>query len=112
MAELGVRKGYDEIFADAAEPKSIEEIHRHGFNIKSCPKGADSVEYGLQRVRQHRIHWTKDSLNGIKEIRNYRYITDKNGALTSKTTHQYSHMMDAMRYGVIGKINRIPIIVA
>jgi len=112
MTELGVRKGYDEIFADAAEPKSIEEIHRHGFNIKSCPKGADSVEYGLQRVRQHRIHWTKDSLNSIKEIRNYRYIADKNGALTSKTTHQYSHMMDAMRYGVIGKINRIPIIVA
>ncbi len=104
MAELGVRKGYDEIFADAAEPKSIEEIHRHGFNIKSCPKGADSVEYGLQRVRQHRIHWTKDSLNGIKEIRNYRYIADKNGALTSKTTHQYSHMMDAMRYGVVGKL--------
>ncbi len=112
MAELGVRKGYDEIYADAAEPKSIEEIHRHGYNVKSCPKGADSVEYGLQRVRQHRIHWTTDSLNGIKEIRNYRYITDKNGALTAKTTHQWSHMMDAMRYGVVGKINRIPIIVA
>ncbi len=112
MAELGVRKGYDEIFADAAEPKSIEEIYQHGFDIKACPKGADSVEYGLQRVRQYRIHWTTDSLNGIKEIRNYRYITDKNGALTAKTTHQYSHMMDAMRYGVMSKTEWVPIILA
>ena len=34
MEELGVRKGYDEIFADSAEPKSIQEIYLQGFNIK------------------------------------------------------------------------------
>ncbi len=31
-----------EIFADSAEPKSIEELYRMGWNIKPTKKGADS----------------------------------------------------------------------
>lgn len=100
MIELGVKKNYDEIGADAAEPKSIEEIHRFGFNIKPAPKGPGSVEYGHQKLRQYKQHWTKDSTHCIKEQRNYRYISDKDGKLTDKTTHQWSHGMDARRYGV------------
>lgn len=103
MTELGVRQHHDEIFADAAEPKSIEEIYRRGFNIKACPKGADSVEFGHQKVRQFKQYWTKDSINCIKEQRNFRYIPDKDGKLTDKTTHNFSHGMDSRRYGVIGK---------
>ena len=104
MAEMGVQKHHDEIFADSAEPKSIEEIYQHGFNIKPAPKGPGSVEYGHQKVRQYKQFWTKDSLNCIKEQRNYRYILDKNGKLTEKTTHTFSHGMDARRYGIIGKV--------
>ncbi len=108
MNELGVRQHYDEIFADAAEPKSIEEIYRSGFNIKACPKGADSVEYGHQKVRQFKQYWTKDSTNCIKEQRNFRYIPDKDGKLTEKTTHTFSHGMDSRRYAVIGKTGGMP----
>ena len=104
MLELGIQKHKDEIFADSAEPKSIDEIHKFGINIKGCPKGADSVEYGHQKVRQYKQFWTKDSLNCIKEQRNFRYIPDKNGKLTDKTTHNFSHGMDGRRYGVIGKL--------
>ena len=103
MTELGIRKNYDEIFADAAEPKSIEEIKRYGFNIKPASKGPGSVEFGHQKVRQYKLYWTKDSLNGIKEQRNFRYIPDKDGKLTEKTTHNFSHLMDARRYAVMGK---------
>jgi len=103
MEELGVKKGYDEIFADSAEPKSIEEIKRCGFNIKPASKGPGSVEFGHQKVRQYKHYWTKDSTNGIKEQRNYRYIQDKDGKLTEKTMHVFSHLMDARRYGVMGK---------
>lgn len=109
LDEKGVRRGFDEIFADAAEPKSIEEIHRFGFNIKPCPKGADSVEFGHQKIRQYKQFWTKSSLNCIKEQRNFRYITDKDGKFTDKTAHQYSHGMDARRYAVLGKTGRAPI---
>lgn len=103
MAELGLQKHFDEIFADSSEPKSIEEIYQMGFNIKPCAKGPGSVEYGHQKVRQFKQYWTEDSTNCIKEQRNFRYIADKNGKLTEKTTHLWSHGMDARRYGVMGK---------
>ena len=102
MDELGIRRNYDEIYADSAEPKSIEEIYRYGFNIKPAPKGSGSVEYGHQKVRQYKQFWTKDSINCIKEQRNFRYIPDKNGKLTEKTTHTFSHGLDARRYGIMG----------
>jgi phage terminase large subunit len=108
MDELGIKRNHAEIFADAAEPKSIEEIHRFGFNIKPCPKGADSVEYGHQKIRQYKQFWTKRSLNCIKEQRNFRYITDKNGKYTDKTTHVWSHGCDARRYGVVAKVSKGP----
>lgn len=102
MEELGIQKRSDVIWADSAEPKSIEEIYRLGFNIQGCPKGPGSVEYGHQKVRQYKQYWTKDSLNCIKEQRNFRYVEDKNGKLTEKTTHLYSHGMDTRRYAVMG----------
>lgn len=104
MGELGVRKRFDEIFADSAEPKSIEEIYQYGFNIKPVSKGPGSVEYGHQKIRQYKQSWTKDSVNCIKEQRNFRYIPDKNGKLTDKTTHAFSHGMDSRRYAIMGKV--------
>jgi phage terminase large subunit len=106
MTELGVKKHNAEIFADSAEPKSIDEIHNYGFNIKPCPKGTDSVEYGHQKLRQYKQHWSKTSLKCIKEQRNFRYVEDKDGKLTDKTTHIWSHGMDSRRYGVIGYLKR------
>ncbi len=105
MVELEIRKHSDEIFADSAEPKSIEEIYQFGFNIKPCAKGAGSVEYGHQKVRQYKQFWTEDSVNCIKEQRNFRYLEDKDGKLTEKTTHAFSHSLDARRYAVIGKLD-------
>jgi len=107
MVEMGIRKNLDEIFADSAEPKSIEEIYLYGFNIKPAPKGPGSVEYGHQKVRQYKQYWTKDSINCIKEQRNFRYIEDKNGKLTEKTTHAFSHGMDSRRYGIMGKFEPV-----
>jgi phage terminase large subunit len=105
MESLGVRKGYDEIFCDAAEPKSRDEIAGYGFNIKSCPKGPDSVRARIQLVNQYHQHWTKRSVNCIKEQRNYRYIADKNGNPTNKPIDNWNHGMDSRGYGVAGKLD-------
>jgi len=101
MGELGVAKHSDLIVADSDEPKSIEEISQLGYNIRGVKKGPGSVEYGHQKVRQYKQHWTKDSTNCIKEQRNFRYMPDKNGKLTEKTTHIWSHGMDSRRYPVV-----------
>ena len=103
MGEHGVRRNYDEIYADSADPKSIAELCEYGYNVKPCPKGEDSVRNGIQVVNQYRQHWTKRSIEPIKEQRNYRYITDKDGNPTNKPMDNWNHAMDARRYGVVGK---------
>ena len=54
LEALGARKGYDGIVADAAEPKSIDEIKLYGWNIRPAVKGPDSVRQGIDRVNQYR----------------------------------------------------------
>ena len=89
------------IYPDPSEPKSAEEISKFGFNVIEAVKGRGSVEFGIQKVNQYYQHWTKDSLNCIKEQRNFRFIKDRiTGELTDRTTHQWSHGMDARRYPV------------
>ena len=102
MIDLGVRRHHDEIWADSAEPKSIEEIAQWGFNIKGVGKGPGSVEYGHQLVLQYRQHWTADSTECIKEQKNFRYIADKDGRLTTKTTDRWSHGLTSRRYWLAG----------
>jgi phage terminase large subunit len=100
--ELGIRKNFDVIVADSAEPKSIDEIHSYGYNIIGVAKGQDSVEFGHQKVNQYKQHILKASTNLIKEQRNFMYIKDKNGKFTEQTTHFFSHGMDSRRYAVAG----------
>jgi len=105
--QLQIKRNYDEIWADPDEPKSIEEIHRYGFNIKPSPKVKGIEEYGHQKVREFKQFWTKSSVNCIKEQRNFMYVKDKDGVLTNKTTHTWSHGMRARAYGVTGKLDTL-----
>jgi len=93
------------IYPDPSEPKSAEEIRRKGFNVLESEKGAGSVKYGIKKVNSYYQHWTEDSLECIKEQRNYRYIVRKEPStgreyLSDDTTHQWSHGMDGRRYAV------------
>lgn len=58
MKLIGIEKGKP-IYADSAEPKSIEEIRRMGWNIKATEKGADSVNYGIDLIKGYKVHLTK-----------------------------------------------------
>ena len=95
----------DPIYPDPSEPKSAEEIRQKGFNVKESEKGPGSVKHGIKRVNSYYQHWTKESLECIKEQRNYRYIRRREPNtgreyLSDDTTHQWSHGMDARRYPV------------
>lgn len=100
------KKGYqsDEIFADSAEPKSIDELkHEHGVKrIKGVKKGPDSVEYGEQ--------WLDDldficidplrTPNTAKEFENIDYQTDKDGNPKPRLEDKDNHSIDATRYAL------------
>lgn len=85
--------------ADSAEPKSIDEIRSYGVNMVGARKGKDSVVHGIQKVQNLRVSVTKRSVNIIREYRNYLWKTDADGKILNEPEHQFSHSMDACRYG-------------
>ena len=103
LGQYGVDK-YIEIIADSAEPKSIEEIRRFGFNIKPAHKGPDSVNNGIDILKRHVIHVTKQSINLIKELNNYKWFTDKNNNKLNKPVDMFNHALDDVRYVALNKL--------
>jgi len=90
---------YALVVADSAEPKSIDEIKSYGVSIVGSTKGQGSVLQGVQYVQDQRISVTKQSLNLIKEYRNYLWQTDKEGKIINEPQEFMNHCMDAIRYG-------------
>jgi phage terminase large subunit len=93
----------EEVIADSAEPKSIEDLRRHGFRIRACQKGRDSVRAGIDKMQQMPIFVTANSTNIIRELRGYTWATDKTGAQTGEPTIDNNHAIDAMRYAIMEK---------
>ena len=96
----------DKIWADSAEPKSIEELHRSGFNIHPTYKGSDSINVGIDMLKRYKLYCTQDSVNVIKEMRNYKWQQDKNGRLLNKPVDAFNHAIDALRYAVYNSVSR------
>ena len=96
----------DEIVADSAEPKSIEEISRAGFLIKPSKKGADSVRMGIDLMRRHKLYVKADSLNAQKEFQNYKWKTDKDSRTLPVPESGWDHCVDAIRYVCLNKLIR------
>ena len=90
---------YAVIIADSAEPKSIDELRSYGLTVMPAVKGKDSVEHGIQYVQRQRISVTKRSFNVIDEYNRYLWMEDREGKIINKPEHQWSHSMDAIRYG-------------
>jgi phage terminase large subunit len=100
MKSAGLRMRHDVIYADSAEPKSIEELYRMGWNIKPAEKGKDSIVNGIDFMKQYNLHLYKKSLNLIKEFRNYTWAKDKYDKNINKPIDDYNHAIDAARYGM------------
>jgi len=94
--EVGVKNEY--IYADSAEPKSIQELKNAGIKITGAEKGADSVMYGIQRMQEKPFNVTKRSTNLIKELRSYTWAKDKSGQTLNKPIDAFNHSIDGIRY--------------
>ena len=101
-----------EVIADSAEPKSIDEIFNYGINIFPADKPAGSVNFGIELIQQANIFITKNSVNTIKEFRNYRWAKDKNGKTVKNTkgkpvpVDNWNHSIDGIRYVAIHHMNK------
>jgi len=102
IADMLKYKGCEKeiITADSAEPKSIAEIKGYGIRrIKAAVKGKDSVQNGIQFLKQFRIYVHPKCTNTALEFSNYAYDKNKEGKLMNSPIGDYNHIMDAMRYG-------------
>ena len=105
LREMGIG-ARDEIYGDSSEPKTIEELYRFGWNVKPATKGQGSINIGIDMMKRYRLNVTKDSVNMIKEFRNYKWKEDKNGNVLNDPVDMFNHTIDAVRYGLYDKLAR------
>lgn len=88
------------IYVDSAEPRTIQYFRQQGINATACAKGKDSVKTGYQFLQDHLILVSPKCQKLITELENFSYIKSKQtGEWTEDTTHEWSHAIDALRYG-------------
>ena len=96
-------KGYakEQITADSAEPKSIDELKALGLRrIRGARKGKDSVNSGIQYIQNYDIIILPHCVNFLREIGNYGWAIDRTGAKLNVPEDDDNHLMDAMRYAM------------
>lgn len=109
MMQKMVQEGVP-IYADSAEPKSIEELRRAGLNVVGALKGPDSVRVGIDWLLAKHIHITERSMNAQMEASNYTWRTARDGDLQPVPIDDYNHFWDAARYSIsegIGEPDRV-----
>jgi phage terminase large subunit len=92
----------NELFCDAAEPKTIEELSRARFNAKPSDK---DVTEGIRKVKSMPLYITERSSDIIKEIKSYKWKIDKDGKVLDEPVKFNDHAMDAIRYAVFTKLS-------
>lgn len=89
-----------EVYADSAEPKSIDEIAAYGFNIRPAAKGPDSVRAGIDYLRAQKIHIVQGSTDIVAEAGTYTWKKDRNGDPLPEPVKFRDHALDAVRYAL------------
>jgi phage terminase large subunit len=92
------------IYADAAEPKSIEELYRQGFNIKPAQK---DVWAGIVKMKSYPINLHYNSKNLRREFMSYKWKKDKNDNVIEEPVKANDDLMDACRYAVFTHLTKL-----
>ncbi len=90
----------DLITADSSEPARIKEFRKNGWTVLPAKKGKDSLRFGIDFVRRHKIIIHPSCQNFINEIQGYAYRQDRDGNILEEPVDFRNHLMDAMRYAL------------
>lgn len=97
MRRLGIPK-LAVIYADSAEPKSIQTLRNLGYpNVIPAQKGSDSIRAGIDKILRYEVFASPESKNLMEEYHNYSYRTG-----TGKPIDSFNHLMDSFRYAMTG----------
>lgn len=104
IAAMIVEKGYqkERIRADAAEPKSNEDLRRLGIcRLQAANKGRDSILSGISRLQEYRLVVHPRCVHTAAELRGYVWQADgRDGVYRNLPSDKDNHLMDALRYAM------------
>ena len=101
IAEAIKQKGFakERIRADAAEPKTNDDLRRLGIQrINPSVKGKDSVINGITAIQEYKIYIHPSCKNALKEFSSYTWKKDKSDNGLNVPEDRNNHLMDALRY--------------
>jgi len=106
----GVEK-FKPIYCDPSAPLYIKELRNVGYNTQKSD--SHKIRDGIEIVKKHKFNVTKDSLNLIKELRNYTWLEKKDGEdnLEQEPIDDWNHGIDSLRmytYMTFGVKHAIP----
>lgn len=90
--------GDEPVVCDSAEPKSITELQMHGVSAIEAKKGKDSVNFGIDWLKQQAIIIDSRCINVKKEFQSYHWKKDKNGIAMRIPVDAFNHAIDSLRY--------------
>lgn len=91
--------GDERIICDSAEPKSIQELNNHGVTAVGAKKGKDSVNFGIDWLKQQTIVVDKTCINLINELQQYHWKKDAGGNSLKIPVDKNNHLIDGgLRY--------------
>ena len=102
IAAMIQAKGYgkERIRADAAEPKSNEELRRLGLTrLRAADKGPDSVRSGIARIQEYDMVVHPRCVHTIEELGAYSWEPPRDG-IPNRPQDRDNHLMDALRYAM------------
>lgn len=102
--EAGITKA-NQIIADSAEPKSIEELRNAGLWVIPTVKGKDSIMVGIDILHRYKWNVTRRSIGLIEELQSYKWKKDRDGKKTNIPIDKYNHAIDATRYFALMRLN-------
>lgn len=86
------------IVCDYARPEIITELNRNGLN---CVNANKSVKEGIDAVKSKILFVHSDSVNTLKEFRNYKWKSTKDDKLLDEPIKMWDDALDAMRYAIL-----------
>ena len=86
------------IYADSANPESIEMLASDRWNVLPAYKGPNSVYEGITLCKGLPTFVHAGSDNLIREYQSYSWKVDKNGNVLDEPVKFHDHLMDAKRY--------------
>ena len=100
LGEVEHMKGHL-IIADSAGKTEINDIRKHGYNIKGVKKPTGSIVPSINKTRGYNLYITKRSTNIKNGVESYFWKIDHNGKIIPEPSGHEPDGLAAIRYGIM-----------